>query len=327
VNASAAALRRLQPTSTRALGRFETPQSGGTPVPAQSVGTRHLKGFHLPATSNNTFPEAVDCGLTAFASVRATQAQIPAMRRKPHEHIAPPAGLLKYVDEQVVVAQAAVYHAIHDFNLREQNFTHWGVVAGPRFLGRESCALSLDRFYRLGALAVSPLVAPYVSLHAVSGTISMALKIHGPNVGVCGGNGGVAQTFLAGLTMQREHCLPGVWMVISEWDPEPIPDDKGKGRSDGVCRAVAMAFTEAPANWQGLRLRLVPNPPAAEMETGQASLGGLAAFLTGCKNGGPEVKSWHFPLPWNARLELTGHCHNLAYTASAVGERAAVAAA
>src|SRR5262249_40164854 len=133
----------------------------------------------LPANTS----EISECGLISFASVQALPAQIPALRRKPHPQISVTPGLLKYADEQAVIAVAAVLQAIQDFELHGRNFTDWGVVAAPRFLGREACAASLDKFMVQGALGVSPLLVAYQSLHAVAGSISLALRIQGPNMG------------------------------------------------------------------------------------------------------------------------------------------------
>jgi hypothetical protein len=247
--------------------------------------------------------ETLECGLTAFGSVQVLPAQLPALRRKPHEHVPMPTGLLKYADDQATVSLSAVFHAIHDFGLLGQDFTNWGVVAAPRFLGRETCIVFLERFCRQGALATSPLLAVYQSLHAVSGSISLALRIHGPNMGVGGGYGGLEQSLLAGLAMQHEHQLPGVWMVFSEWDPEPSADE-GKN-PDAICRAVAMAFTPVAANWNGLRLRFLPGEGQANLSEEEASLASLADFLAGFKTPTSADSTWSCPLNWNARLELT----------------------
>lgn len=250
--------------------------------------------------------EPLECGLTAFGRAQAAPAQIPALRRKPHEHIKPPTGLLKYVDDQSVVSVAALYQAIHDYGLGDTNFTNWGVVAAPRFLGRETCAVFLDRFLRQGPLCTSPLLAVYQSLHAVSGSLTLALKINGPNMGVGGLHRAIEQTLLTGLAMQCEHRLPGVWMVLSEWDPEPIPSEDCKPLQGGVCRALCMAFTPVAAGWQGLRLRLLPGPAGSAPEKEsleEPTLAQLGDFLTAAKS--HEYSSWHCPLSWNARLELT----------------------
>ena len=148
----------------------------------------------------------------------------------------------------------------------------------------------------------------------MAGTISLALNIHGPNMGVGGGHGGLVQTLLAGLAMQREHRLPGVWMVFSEWDPEPIVDDKGKVSAGSICRAVAMAFKPVAAGWQGLRLRLVADAAGAKGQQSPATtLAGLADFLGEIvADQTSEQRCWPCPLGWNARLELTGQSHSLA---------------
>ena len=253
-------------------------------------------------------------GLAAFGQVQALLGQIPALRRKPHEHVKAPVSLLKYADEQAVVSIAAVFHAIHDFGLHDTDFTNWGVVAAPRFLGRETCVIFLDRFARQGPLGTSPLLAVYQSLHAVSGSVSLALHIHGPNMGVGGGHRALEQTLLAGLAMQSEHQLPGIWMVFSEWDPEAVPDGSCKVSASGICRALCLAFKPVSASWQGLRLRLRPGTVGAgpsKEEHDEPSLAGLGEFLAGQSAAG--TNRWHCPLSWNGRLELTTECHSQAH--------------
>ena len=266
----------------------------------------------MTATFDKNTPNTLECGLTAFAAVQVPRPQIQAMRRQPHPAVSLSPGLLKYAEEQTVVSLSAVYHAIHNFGLQNQNFTDWGVVAGPRFLGRETCAQAIDKYYRLGALSMSPLVVPYISLHAVSGAISLLLKMNGPNLGICGAHGGIVQTLLAGLTMQREHHLPGIWMVVSAWDPEPIPDEAGKGSPTDECRAVAMAFTEVSTGWQGLRLRLTPEPARIAVHSLEPSLAELTDFLHGCANlDASSTKAWQCSLNWGVRLELTTKCQGM----------------
>src|SRR6516165_2504062 len=218
-----------------------------------------------------------EVGVGAFAVVEAARSTMPAFRKQVLAEYSLSPSLLKYAEEQTAVSLAAVLKAIRNFGLTDQAFTDWGVVSGPRFLGREFLTRYLDKFHRQGPLAASPLITPYLSLHAVSGTISLALQSHGPNLGVGGSMGNVHEALLAGLTMQQEHALPGVWVTASEWDPEPIPDDAGQ-QPEPVCRAVALALAPAAVNRSGLNLRLIlhgnrqncPSPTVAN----------LAEFLT-----------------------------------------------
>src|SRR5260370_29668871 len=143
---------------------------------------------------------AVCCDVLACASVRAAQDQLPALRQRPGPGIGQsfPATFLKHADEQTVVGLAAVLQAIHDFQLTETRYTDWGVVAAPCFLGRATLVVSLQRYAAEGAWGLSPHFIPHRSQHAVSGTISQALKIHGPNFGAGAGPAVALGALLAG---------------------------------------------------------------------------------------------------------------------------------
>ena len=203
--------------------------------------------------------------MTAYGTARATAEDIPALRVMP----APvadepfPSGLLKHSDEQTVVGLAAVLQAIRDHSLAGQSFREWGVLAAPRFLGRATLASALQRFALEGAWGVSPHLIPHRSLHSVSGTVSQALGIRGPNFGVGGGPLSVAEVMLTGAALLAEHRVPGVWLVISGWHPEPVLDRLGGALANGhhaptVCKAVALALTARLGARPGYRLHVSP---------------------------------------------------------------------
>jgi hypothetical protein len=218
-----------------------------------------------------------------------------------------PASVLKHLDEQTVAALVAAYRAVQNHGLTTTSFTDWGVLAAPRFLGRLALAHTLQRYALEGAWGISPHVIPHRTLHAVSGTLSLALGIHGPNFGIDGGpGGGAAQALLAATALLSEQRLPGVWMVLSGWDHEPIPDQPGVPPSSHehkqpppVCGAVALALVAPGAGRTGLRLRLLPQPgshPAAAgngraATAGLFSLETLLASLTE-ENPTPATGSW-----------------------------------
>jgi hypothetical protein len=143
------------------------------------------------------------------------------------------------------------------------------------------------------------MVIPHQSLHALSGTISLALRSHGLNFGVSGGPGNLAEGLLAAVAVLSEGALPGLWLVLTAWDVDPVLDDQGNPTTPAVCRGVALALEpvgpECPAP------RLVVRPADAELAAGDATLAGLAEFLT---TGGPVP--WVCPIPWGGCVELTG---------------------
>jgi hypothetical protein len=166
-----------------------------------------------------------------------------------------PPSLLRYSDEQTVVGTAAVFAAIEAMDTRPDQFQGWGVVAASRYLGRASLAAALRSFKAEGVWGTSPHLIPHFALHSPSGTISLALGLHGPNVGAGGGLHAAAEGFLAALTWLTAGVVPGVWLVLSGWSPELVPDRKGGGpatatgsgapAADIECRALALALRPA----------------------------------------------------------------------------------
>src|SRR5262249_35517567 len=134
-------------------------------------------------------------------------------------------------------------------------FQGWGVVAASRYLGRASLAAALRGFKAEGVWGISPHLIPHFALHSPSGTISLALGLHGPNVGAGGGLHAAAEGFLAALTCLAAGVVPGVWVVLGGWSPELVPDRKGGGptmttaseapSADLECRALALALRPA----------------------------------------------------------------------------------
>ena len=245
---------------------------------------------------------ATECSVRAFGAARASLDGIAALRKAPGPPLREPlpASLLKHADEQSVVGLAAVAHAIHDCGLRERTFADWGVLGAPRFPGRLCVREQFLRFRQEGALGVSPHIIPHRSTHSLSGTLSLALQMRGTNFGVGGGEGALVEGLLAGLAVITEGRLPGLWLVLTEWDPEPVPG-RPRSATGAVCHAVALALAATLPDDPGPRLRLVP------AGTGGAALpavSSLADFLmTG--RGPARPRSWTCPLEWGAVLELT----------------------
>ena len=245
---------------------------------------------------------ADECGIRAFGVVQSSLAALPALRRQPGPVIGEPipASLLKHADEQTVAGLAAVAHAVRDFGLAGQSFAQWGVLGAPCFPGRVCAAAAVSQFLEEGALGVSPHIIPHRSTHSLSGTISLAFQMRGPNYGVGGAPGAVVEGLLAALALVVEERPPGLWLVLTEWDPEPLPNGNGPSAEEAICRAVALALVPEATAEDVLRLRLVP---AAVNEAGTAAtVAGLADFLKGTATGGG--RHWRCPLDWGGTLEL-----------------------
>jgi hypothetical protein len=202
--------------------------------------------------------------------VRVSVEALPALRRQPGPVTGEPlpSAFLRHADEQTVVGLTAVYQAIHDHQL-PASFRAWGVVAAPRFIGRPAMAGSLERYPIEGAWGVSPHMIPHRSLHSISGTVSQALKIHGPNFGVGGGPGGEAEVLLTAASLLYARKLPGIWMVLTRLDPELSPAPGGVPAEGSFVQGMALALVPvspatalAGAEGRTVRLRLVAGLPS-----------------------------------------------------------------
>jgi hypothetical protein len=251
---------------------------------------------------------ATACDLLAYASVQVAPESVPALRLKPGPGAGErlPVSYLKHADEQSVVGLAAVLQAVAQHHLATMPFTDWGVLGAPRFIGRVAMAVAMHRFAAEGAWGISPHLIPHRSLHALSGTVSQALKIHGPNFGVGGGPYGAAEALFTAAALLGTRPLSGVWIVLTGWEPEPVPAPDGRTATPAVCNAVALALVPARANWTGFRLQVQPRSrhgsgPAAEAFT----LEQLRAALTAADSVG-VLGHWTAPHGGRLRLERAG---------------------
>jgi hypothetical protein len=192
--------------------------------------------------------EAVGC--VTHASCRFPLRSIPGLKAAPLtlRGAALASTFLKHSDEQTVCALATLAQALRHAEIANVDFTRWGVLAGPRFVGRAALTVALTRYAAEGAWGISPHLIPHRSLHALSGTISQALGIHGPNFGVGGGADGAAEAVLAAIALLADQHWPGVWLVLTGFDPELVPADPLASESKSSpsdCLVVAMALVPA----------------------------------------------------------------------------------
>jgi hypothetical protein len=224
---------------------------------------------------------------------RMAPGDVPALRRKPgpvpEGWSRTPPSLLRYSDEQTVAGTAAVFSAMAALGVAPDRFEGWGVVAASRYLGRANLAAALRSFHAEGVWGTSPHLIPHFALHSPSGTISLALGLHGPNLGVGGGLYAVAEGALAALTWLAGGIVPGVWLVLTGWSPELIPNrnDRGAPPAPGECQALALALTlnvdDAATGRRALRVvsgaRAAPEAAAVDLVSLAESLemrGGLS---------------------------------------------------
>ncbi len=197
-------------------------------------------------------------GVAGMALYRARPAEIPALRKRPgpvpEGWSRTPVSLLRYADEQTVAGTASVFQAIAAMGASPAAFEGWGIVAASRYLGRASLAAALRSFGVEGVWGTSPHLIPHFALHSPSGTISLALGLRGPNLGVGGGLHAASEGFLAALTWLSAGVVPGVWLVLSGWSPELVPTRPG----DAADATDAPAADDGEIEVQALALALRP---------------------------------------------------------------------
>lgn len=215
-----------------------------------------------------------------------------------------PANFLKASDEQTVVALAAVLQACRAPALDGTRFTDWAVLAAPQYLGRLQSAELLHKFDPRTSYRVSPLFVPHTSLHAISGTISMALQIHGRNFGVGGGRQAVVEALLTGLTVLQEPGVKGTWVVCTRCHPEPTPNAQGQPGKPIVCQALALALTPVLEAWEGVRLRWGVLRETGDLRTATDPFAALLSFLQG-----DAGKAWALPLGWGGQALILERGH------------------
>jgi hypothetical protein len=224
-----------------------------------------LKPIHPQPAS----PRAVECDLAAQAWLSVPLEAVADLRRRPGPGPgeAVPPTFLKHCDEQTVVGLAAVCRASHDHGLDPASFHDWGVLGGPCSFGRAAMSVTLQKFAEEGAWGVSPHLIPHRLLHAVSGAVSQALKIHGPNFGVGGGPDSPGEALLTAAALLARG-VPGVWVVLTCHEPDLPPDRAGRLPPHTRLSALALALTVPRPERHGVRLRV-------RGDAGPASAGGL----------------------------------------------------
>lgn len=251
---------------------------------------------------------AFACSVAAHGVVEATPADLAVLREQPGScpaHPIPPR-FLRYADEQTVTALATVLRAIDSHALGHTCFDDWGVLAAPQFLGRVLGAATMANFRRTFQAAVSPHFIPQHSLHSVSGAISIALRMCGPNFGVGGGPEALAEGLTVALTFLEQSAVPGLWLVLTQWSPEPVPNAQGSVANESVCRGVAMALVPGVHSDCVLRLagQSIARPLAMSRSSDESTLTELARFLA-IPPGARQRSQWSCPVPGGGTIELT----------------------
>jgi len=273
-------------------------------------------------------------GIACHAVVEARLSEMPRLRDLPVPESAPalPPRFLRHADEQTVVGMRAVLVAIASHPLPRPSFAGYGVVAAPCRAGRFTAAQSLAMLREGGGVTVTPHVVPQCSLHSLAGAVSVALGMHGPNIGAGGGRHSLSEGLVAALALLAPAAsagaeVPGIWFVATSWDDEPALDHAGRPAGTGVvdplCRGLAVALVAAAgaATLPPFTIAVHPAPPgpgphhdhaapraarvagvddatAAEAFTAGADIRGLARLLAGAAAG------WSLRCPWGDEIRL-----------------------
>ena len=238
-------------------------------------------------------------GVAGWATVQAAPPQIAALRKNPGlpDDKPLPAGFLKNADEQTVLALAALGRALKTLGRPVVSYENWGVIAAANLFGRAGMAQGLLNFRKDGAWGISPHLIPHHSLHAISGTISQALHIHGPNFGIGGGPNAVAEALLVAATLLSDDTLPGLWVVLSGHEPESIPTATGAGaQSTGLAAALALTPVGQKAGHRPVTVTVGVSSSVTEER--EFCLADMVAALN------DEIPSGHWTLPGGAWARL-----------------------
>jgi len=211
-----------------------------------------------------------------WAYRRAGIEEIAALRKVPAPGHSFPVSLLKNADEQTVVVLGALMAAVDRLGLPLHRYRDWGVLAAPRFIGRDCIGQAIPEYTREGPWSVSPHIIPHRSLHSTSGTLTLALGSGGPNHGVGGGPEGESEGLLCALALLVERAVPGVWLALSRITPLQACDcSLGRPPDGSQIEALVLALTrQAP----GQAVRLAPAASGVG-EPRRCDLHSLHAFL------------------------------------------------
>jgi hypothetical protein len=232
--------------------------------------------------------------LAAFGALRKCPPQFPGVKLAGH--------FLKHADEQTVLALVALRRAVERFRLDTTEQTNWAILGVPRFMARMAGAHILTRFGEAGGPTVPPYALAQNSLHSISGAASIALGVRGPNVGIGGGPGALYEGLAAALTLYGAADCPGIWLLMTQWDPEPIPDGQGLATNEPICHAVALALRPGASGRSSLQMTIPRGSLAATNAGPEPTIADIAASIEQSHNGLPA--NWSCRLPWGAEVSL-----------------------
>lgn len=256
--------------------------------------------------------------IIAHGTAALTPSELGALRQPRNERSAPSLGprfhklkpqFLKHSEDQTLAALAAASAALDDFGPGE-DFGSWAVVSSTRYLGRGAFAAVIDKYQIDGPWGVSVQAIPHGSPHAVASTLSLAMGIHGPCIGVGAATGDESQALLSAASLLQDRRRPGAWLLFTAWSPESPTDDSGTPAAEAVCLAAALAVVHpavyAPDNMEILgQIEFRPVGPDEALPTLAEAHGlpalGLTEFLAGCDS---DLARWHCRASADLRIAI-----------------------
>jgi len=240
-------------------------------------------------------------GIVAAAVVEPSLASIDSLRRADDVGPPLPPRFLRHADPQTVAAVRAVQQAAgrltEDARLPGDSLEGHGVIAAASRLGRPAAGRALDGFASSGGIAVPTTIVPQCSLHAVAGAVSVAFGMHGPNIGIGGGPGAVAEGLIAAASFACDPRptggVAGWWLVFTGWECEPPLDVAGTAAADPLVRAVALCVVPALAEEGDFFGSVAITPSGGETPRADAAGDPLAALAAAVRDRRP----WSLPLP------------------------------
>jgi hypothetical protein len=161
-------------------------------------------------------------------------------------------------------------------------------------------------------VSVSPHIVPQCSLHSIAGAVSVALGMHGPNVGIGGGSDALAEGLFTAISFLQSGDgadVDGAWLVVSDWAEEPTLDTTGAALGDPTCRGLALFLEPAAAAPLGLTVHVPDGPVGPRTIETHDPLGDFARAVAMCATGG-VLTSWMVECPWRSEIRLTRTaCH------------------
>jgi hypothetical protein len=245
-----------------------------------------------------------ECAILGFGIAHKTPAEIAHFRKDPGpgRPQAMTYQLLRHADEHTILALAAMLHCQAHFSPKVP-LEEWGIVAAPRWPGRQGTATALERFRADGPHGVSPMAIPNVCLHSLSATVSLVFELKGPNFGVGGGLANITDGLMTALSVQLEHKPPGTFVIFSEWNVEP-------GQVESAVPPVGQALVLAlgAVEQDPCAPRLVMKPVNVRpKENGFPRLSSLSAFLL---DPAANKSSWTCSLDWGMELVVGRIIHH-----------------